>query len=131
MNITQHQMKAANLEAIKRSLGANERIACTNAVVVVDDDGNVRAWFDNDTPVCFIDKEEDLKEVFAKRLKHLREERKGLSRRVLSQLCGLGTGAVYKYETGQAAPALDSLVALAEYFDVSVDYLCGRTDNRK
>ena len=49
----QHQLKAANLAAIEASLRHDERIACTNAIVVTDSEGNVTAWFDNSTPVVF------------------------------------------------------------------------------
>ncbi|MFQ7062144.1 MAG: helix-turn-helix domain-containing protein [[Clostridium] leptum] len=32
------------------------------------------------------------------------------------------------YEIGERNPAFDQLIALADYFDVSIDYLVGRTD---
>lgn len=35
---------------------------------------------------------------------------------------------VYSYEKGKTDPTLDSLVILADYFDVTLDYLLGRTD---
>ena len=54
---------------------------------------------------------------FPERLRRLRE-RKGISRRVLSELCGLPTDAVRRYERGEAYPTLPSLLALAEYFGV-------------
>lgn len=62
---------------------------------------------------------------FRQRLQQLRE-RKRISRRVLSGLCGLSSDAVRRYERGEAEPTMSSLIALAEYFDVSVDYLVGR-----
>ena len=38
----------------------------------------------------------------------------------------------YKYyERGQREPTASVLIALADYFDVSIDYLVGRTDNPK
>ena len=64
---------------------------------------------------------------FRKRLRQLREKR-GTSRKVLSELCGLNSDAVRRYERGEAEPSLSSLVALAEFFEVSVDYLVGRCD---
>ena len=33
------------------------------------------------------------------------------------------------YEGGTKTPTFDGLIALADYFDVSLDYLVGRTDN--
>ena len=61
---------------------------------------------------------------FQQRLQRLRE-RKRISRKVLSELCGLYPDAVRKYERGEAEPSMASLVLLAEYFEVSVDYLLG------
>ena len=64
---------------------------------------------------------------FRRRLQNLRERRR-ISRIVLSELCGLSPDAVRRYERGEAEPSLKSLVALAEFFEVSVDYLIGRCD---
>ncbi len=33
-----------------------------------------------------------------------------------------------RYENGSAEPSLEKLVKIADYFDVSVDYLLGRTE---
>ena len=64
---------------------------------------------------------------FRQRLQHLRE-RKRISRKVLSELCGLNPDAIRRYERGEAEPTLHSLVSIAEYFEVTVDYLVGRCD---
>lgn len=64
---------------------------------------------------------------FRQRLQQLRE-RKRISRIVLSELCGLHSDAIRRYELGEDEPTLHSIVAIAEYFDVSVDYLLGRCD---
>lgn len=34
-----------------------------------------------------------------------------------------------KYEAGDSEPTLSVIIALADYFDVSLDYLCGRSDD--
>lgn len=34
----------------------------------------------------------------------------------------------YRYERGEREPSMSTLIALAEYFNVSIDYLVGRTD---
>ena len=49
---------------------------------------------------------------------------------VVSELCGLDRGAVRCYERGERSPTLEALVALADYFEVSLDYLTGRTNFR-
>ena len=36
-----------------------------------------------------------------------------------------------RYESGQQEPHIDSLIKLADYFNVSLDYLVGRSDNPK
>ena len=67
-------------------------------------------------------------DTFAERLQWLREKR-GISRRVLSELCGLSKNMIARYERGDRSPNPDALIALADYFDVSVDYLLCRRNN--
>ena len=62
---------------------------------------------------------------FCRRLKQLREK-KHLRRQTLSELCGLHPDAVRRYERGLASPSIEAVCALAEYFDVPVDWLLGR-----
>lgn len=59
---------------------------------------------------------------FARNLQALRE-RKRVSRRVLSELCGLSKSAVSRYERGERVPSLKDAAALAEYFEISIDEL--------
>lgn len=63
--------------------------------------------------------------MFAKRLKELRESR-GLSTKELAAVCGVGVRNYRKYESGDASPTLAGFVTLADFFDVSADYLLGR-----
>ena len=65
------------------------------------------------------------REVFSMRLAELRKRRRG-SRKALSELCGLSHDAVRRYERGEAEPKMESLCAIADYFGVSLDWLCGR-----
>ena len=68
--------------------------------------------------------------VFPERLRRLREkERK--SRKVLSELCGLNSDAIRRYERQEASPNMEALVAIADYFNVTLDYLTGRSDNKR
>jgi len=66
---------------------------------------------------------------FTERLKSLRIERK-LSQAELSQATETSQNAICLYETGKIEPSIKTLVSLADYFDVSVDYLLGRSDDR-
>ena len=42
---------------------------------------------------------------------------------------GIGQSSVVRYEKGEASPSLELLVRIADYYDVSLDYVLGRTDN--
>lgn len=68
-------------------------------------------------------------EDFPERLRRLREAQRR-SRKVVSELCGLPSGAIRRYERREAAPNLRALVAIADYFEVSLDYLVGRSDKK-
>lgn len=68
---------------------------------------------------------------FPERLRRLREERRPVrSMATVSELCGLPVGAVRKYERGEARPSMAALIALADYYEVSLDYLTGRSKFR-
>ncbi len=62
------------------------------------------------------------------RLTELRNK-KGLSKRELSLHFGLEQSTYGKYELGQRQPSLEILQQLADFFEVSTDYLLGLTDN--
>ena len=64
---------------------------------------------------------------FPERLKSMRE-RNRLSRYKLSDLCGISPDQIRRYELGEIKPGSDALEAIADYFEVSTDYLLGRTD---
>lgn len=70
-----------------------------------------------------------MQEDFARRLRRLREQRR-ISRRVMSELCGLHHDAIRRYELGEAEPPVEALIAIAEFFEVSIDYLTGRQNYR-
>lgn len=63
-------------------------------------------------------------------LAELRQER-GLTQRELGQVLCVSTGTISNYETGVHLPDAYKLIALADYFDVSTDYLLGRTRIRE
>lgn len=64
---------------------------------------------------------------FPVRLRRLRE-RNRLKQYKLSELCGLSSDMVRKYESGKVKPSMDALIVISEYFEVSTDYMLGRTD---
>lgn len=69
-------------------------------------------------------------ETFRKNLQALREKRR-ISRIVASELCGLASDSIRKYERGEREPSLSSLIAMAEFFEVTVDELIGRKYNEE
>ena len=68
--------------------------------------------------------------VFSERLRELRQER-GMTQEALGQVIGVKNYSVYTYEKGRSYPDVAGLIALADHFDVSIDYLVGRTDRRE
>lgn len=67
--------------------------------------------------------------TMAQRIEQLRTE-KGLSRPALSQALGLPKTAAEKFETGRATPTKEQQEKLARFFEVSLFYLKGETDDR-
>lgn len=65
--------------------------------------------------------------ILATRLKDLRESRR-IYQREMAEMLGLSMRGYQSYETNTSEPKLETLVFLADYFNVSVDYLLGRTD---
>ena len=61
------------------------------------------------------------------RLKELRTARK-LYQKELADLLQIDRTTYAKYETGDSEPPLASLIALADFFGVSLDYIAGRDD---
>lgn len=63
----------------------------------------------------------------------IRTERikKGLSQAQLAKIIGVSQQAVAKWEIGKAYPDIGMLSRLADLFDVSLDFLAGRSDTRQ
>ena len=66
-------------------------------------------------------------EKFAQRLKELRID-KGLSIQALSKEVKIGVASICRWENQQADVKGTQLVALAKFFDVTIDYLMGLED---
>lgn len=61
------------------------------------------------------------------RMKELREL-SHLSQAEAAKLCGSNQSTIARMENGQTAPTVKVLLWWADFFDVSMDYLCCRTD---
>ncbi len=68
-------------------------------------------------------------EVNISRIKELREDRDLLQKEVAEAL-GISQIVYSRYETGIRLMPLDKLATLADYYEVSIDYILGRTDER-
>ncbi|VBB06492.1 Hypothetical protein LUCI_1725 [Lucifera butyrica] len=68
--------------------------------------------------------------MFAERLKMLRTG-KGITQEELARLCGVRQQTIGGWETGRTQPDQKSIVYLADLFDVSIDFLFGRTNERQ
>ena len=66
-----------------------------------------------------------MKLEFGEILKELREE-KGLSQVELAKCIGVGKSIISYWELGQSYPTLPNLIALSDFFGVTLDYLAGR-----
>lgn len=60
---------------------------------------------------------------FPERLQKLREQRR-ISRRTLSELCGLSKNTIARYERGERRPGIEEAARLADFFGVTLDDLC-------
>lgn len=68
--------------------------------------------------------------VFGKRLKELRVE-KELTQEKLGEIFNVRKGTVSNWENGNRFPDENTIIKLADFFNVSIDYLLGRTDKRQ
>ena len=62
------------------------------------------------------------------RLKKLRKA-KNISQLKLALDLNMSQNTISRYETSEREPGLNELIKIADYFNVSIDYLLERTDN--
>ena len=62
------------------------------------------------------------------RLREIRKKR-GITQVKLSMDLNISQNSISRYEKGLREPDLATLIRIADYFHVSVDYLLGRTEN--
>ncbi|MCM1194727.1 MAG: helix-turn-helix domain-containing protein [Firmicutes bacterium] len=65
--------------------------------------------------------------IFAKRLIELRNQNK-YTQRFMAEKLGISQPSYIRYEQDTAEPTYEKLVLIADLFDVSADYLLGRTN---
>lgn len=63
---------------------------------------------------------------FARILQDLREDR-DISRKDLAMVLNISVSTLGMYEQGRREPNIDMLIKIANYFDVSIDFLVGRS----
>ena len=68
--------------------------------------------------------------TLSERLIQLKTERK-LLQKDIAKGSGIALRTYQYYERGEREPSASALIALADYFDVSLDYLVGRSDTPK
>lgn len=66
--------------------------------------------------------------MFGENLKKLRKENK-ITQMQLANHLGFFHSAIVKWEKGICEPTFDTLIKIAKYFNVTVDYLLGTTDS--
>lgn len=69
-------------------------------------------------------------DIFAERFKQLKNA-KNVTYDNIAEHLGLKPRTIKGYSAGNIKPDYNGLLALADYFDVSLDYLVGRSDNPK
>lgn len=65
------------------------------------------------------------KNVFKDNLKSLRTE-KGIGQVELARALGLSKGIISMWENGLREPHMNALIKLADFFNITIDYLVGR-----
>ncbi|MDD6995733.1 MAG: helix-turn-helix transcriptional regulator [Candidatus Borkfalkiaceae bacterium] len=63
-----------------------------------------------------------------KRIRELRQEH-NLRQKQLAKSINVAANTLSQFESGKANPGYEVLIALADYFEVSTDYLLGRADD--
>ncbi len=67
---------------------------------------------------------------FSKRLKELRINEE-LTQKELAEALNVSTVSISSYETGAKTPSFDMVLNIAKKFNVSIDWLCGLSNNMK
>lgn len=71
-----------------------------------------------------------LGDIMENNLKKLRKE-KGYTQIALQMKTGIEQALLSKFENGERVPPTETLIKLAEFYDVSIDYILCRTEKRE
>lgn len=66
--------------------------------------------------------------MIGQRLRELRKE-KGLTQKQLADMLGISDKGYGYYELEQREPSISMIIILCDFYDVSADYIIGRTDS--
>ncbi|GHV48357.1 transcriptional regulator [Clostridia bacterium] len=67
--------------------------------------------------------------LFSTRFAELRKNNK-VTLKTLSGVIGITQQSIFAFEKGKTVPSFYTLIAIADYFNVSLDYLVGRSDEQ-
>ncbi len=70
-----------------------------------------------------------MRKILSERLKRCRKE-KGLTQQQVAIFCDITEKAYQNYELMTREPKLEILIKIADFYNVSLDYLVGRTDKK-
>ena len=70
-----------------------------------------------------------MRDIIATRLKELRKE-KGYTQNQVAIYCDITEKAYQNYELKTREPKIEILIRIADFFEVSLDYLVGRTNEK-
>lgn len=65
------------------------------------------------------------KKILSYKIKSLREV-KGIKQETIAQELGVSQGTYNNWETGRRTPELETIIKIADYYEVELDYLFGR-----
>lgn len=68
--------------------------------------------------------------ILSERLRCMRKKHK-LTQGKMGEILGIKRSSYQNYEAGQSFPPISVLIKIAAAFDISIDYLTGRTDERR
>lgn len=71
-----------------------------------------------------------LGDMMQNNLRKLRKE-KSLSQIAVQMQTGIEQALISKYENGERVPPTETLMQLADFYGVSMDYIMGRTDRKE